>query len=80
MMTLYCLRCPSGHLPDYIWYMYCTGQRKGIQYMYITCPISKELLSVFLMSDIGYPIKCDRRTVGISSISLNCYPLDIKLT
>ena len=62
MMTLYRLRRRNGRPPDYIWYMYYTGRRKGIQYVYTTCPMGGESLYAFPMSDIGYLIESDRRT------------------
>ena len=40
------------------------GQRNGIQYVWITCPMSGERLYDCLMSDLGYPIESDRRTVS----------------
>jgi hypothetical protein len=44
MMTLYRLRRRNGRPPDGIWYMYYTGRRNGIQYVYITCPMGGESL------------------------------------
>ena len=64
-MTLYRLRRWDGRPPDYIWYMYYTGRRMGIQYMYITCPMGGESLYAFPTSDIGYPIESDRRTAWL---------------
>jgi hypothetical protein len=67
-MTLYCLRCQNGRPPDYIWYMYYTGWRKGIQYVYLTCPMGGESLYAFLTLDIGYPIESepsDRQTAWL---------------
>ena len=43
-MTLYRLRRPSGCPPDYTQYMYNTGQRNDIQYMQVTCPMSRKPL------------------------------------
>jgi hypothetical protein len=42
--------------------MYHTGWRNGIQYVLVTCPMIREPLYGFLMSDIEYPIEFDRRT------------------
>jgi hypothetical protein len=65
MMTLYCLRRQNGRPPNYIWYMYYTGRQKGIQYMYIMCPMGRESLYAFLMLDIGYSIESNRRTAWL---------------
>jgi hypothetical protein len=51
MMTLYCLRRWNGRPPDDIWYMYYTGRRKGIQYVYITYSMGRVIIS---LSNIGY--------------------------
>jgi hypothetical protein len=44
MMTLYRLRHQNGRPPNGIWYMYYTGRWKGIQYVYIMCPMGGESL------------------------------------
>jgi hypothetical protein len=64
MMTLYHLRRPSGRPPDDTKYMSNMGRQNDIQYMYVTCPMIREPLSGFLMSDIEYLIKSDRRTTS----------------
>jgi hypothetical protein len=63
-MTLYHLRRPTGRPPDDTKYMSNMGRQNDIQYMYVTCPMIREPLSGFLMSDIEYLIKSDRRTTS----------------
>ena len=40
IVTLYCLRCASGHLADYIWYMCYISPPDNIRYVLPLCPIN----------------------------------------
>ena len=63
IVTLYCLRCASGHLADYIQYTCYIGPLDNIRYVLPLCPINSMTSACIPPSYIQYPMECDRQTM-----------------